>query len=73
MISAANILYLLLVIVFLAMSGAIVFHLLYYRINRHVAGIMFFIFTIGALVLLASNFILFRQVDWYQIFSNFNF
>jgi len=65
--------YFLLIIIFLAIGGAIVFHLLFYKINRHVSGLMFLIYLAGVLFLLISNFILFRQVNWYQIFSGFNF
>jgi hypothetical protein len=59
--------YLLLVLVFLAMGGAIIFHLLFYRINRHVASIMSLIYIIGSIILLISNFTMFRTVDWYHL------
>ena len=68
MVSLVNILYFFVVIVFLAIGAAIVFHLLYYKINRHVSGLMFLIYLAGAFFLLISNFVLFRQVNWYQIF-----
>ena len=73
MISLVNILYFLVVIIFLFIGAAIVFHLLFYKINRRVSGLMFLIYLAGAFFLLISNFILFRQVNWYQIFSGFNF
>jgi len=63
--------YSLIILIFLAFGAAIVFHLLYYKINRHVSGVMSLIYIIGAALLLISNFILFMQVDWGQIFGNF--
>jgi len=71
MSSIINILYLVIVLIFLAFGAAIVFHLLYYKINRHVSGIMSLIFIIGAVLLIISNFVLFKQVNWEQIFSGF--
>ena len=71
MLSIINILYLVIVLIFLAFGAAIVFHLLYYKINRHVSGMMSLIFVIGAALLLISNFILFKQVAWEKIFSFF--
>lgn len=62
-------LYSILVIIFLAFGAAIVFHLLYYKINRHVSGVMSLIYVVGAVLLIISNFILFRQVNWEQLFS----
>ena len=59
--------YLLLVLVFLTMGGAILFHLLYYRINRHVASIMSIIYIVGSIILLISNFTMFNAVDWYHL------
>jgi len=56
--------YLLLIVVFLAFGASIVFHLLYYKINRRVSRFMSFIYIFGAILLLISNFILFSQVDW---------
>ena len=63
--------YSLIVLIFLAFGATIVFHLLYYKINRHVSGMMSLIFVIGAALLLISNFILFKQVAWEKIFSIF--
>jgi hypothetical protein len=63
--------YLLIVLIFIAFGAAIVFHLLYYKINRHVSGVMSLIYAIGAVLLLISNFILFSQVNWEQIFGGF--
>ena len=63
--------YSLIVLIFLAFGATIVFHLLYYKINRHVSGVMSLIYVIGAVLLIISNFILFRQVNWEQIFGNF--
>lgn len=63
--------YLLLILIFLAFGTAIVFHLLYYKINRHVSGVMSLIYIIGAVLLLISNFILFSQVDWGSLLGNF--
>jgi len=71
MSSVITILYSIIVLIFLAFGAAIVFHLLYYKINRHVSGIMSLIFIIGAFLLLISNFILFKQVNWTQIFGIF--
>jgi len=62
-------LYSVLVIIFLAFGAAIVFHLLHYRINRRVSGTMSLIYIIGAALLIISNFILFKQVNWEQLFS----
>lgn len=64
-------LYSVLVIIFLSFGAAIVFHLLYYKINRHVSGVMSLIYVVGAVLLIISNFVLFRQVNWEQIFSGF--
>lgn len=63
--------YLLIIIIFLAIGAGIVFHMLHYKINRRVASIMFIIYISGSLLLLISNFTLFRSVNWYQIFSGF--
>ncbi len=63
--------YFLIILIFLAFGAAIVFHLLYYKINRQVAGIMSVIYIAGAALLIISNFILFQQVNWEQIFGNF--
>ena len=63
--------YFLIILIFLAFGAAIVFHLLRYRINRQVAGIMSTIYIIGAVLLIISNFVLFTQVDWEQIFGGF--
>jgi hypothetical protein len=64
-------LYLLIILVFLAFGAAIIFHLLYYKINRKVASAMSLIYAVGAVLLLISNFVLFRQVNWEQILGNF--
>lgn len=63
--------YLLIIIIFLAIGAGIIFHLLRYKINRRVAGIMFIIYISGSLIFLVSNIIFFRSVNWNQIFSNF--
>lgn len=65
------IIYALLIIIYLAIAAAIIFHLLYYKINRRVATAMFFIYSTGSLILLILNYSFYRSVDWYQIFSNF--
>ena len=62
--------YFIIILIFLAFGVAIVFHLLRYRINRQVAGIMSLIYIIGAALLIISNFILFKQVNWEQLFGN---
>lgn len=62
-------LYSILVLIFIAFGAAIVFHLLYYKINRKVSGVMSLIYIIGAVLLIISNFVLFRQVNWEQIFG----
>jgi hypothetical protein len=64
--------YFILILIFLAFGAAVVFHLLYYRINRQVSGMMSLIYIIGAVLLIVSNFILFQQVNWEQIFGNFH-
>lgn len=63
--------YFVVIFIFLAFGAAIVFHLLYYKINRHVSGVMSLIYVIGAVLLIISNFVLFRQVNWEQLFGNF--
>lgn len=65
--------YLFIILVYLAIGAAIVFHMLYYKINRRVATIMFFIYVIGAVLLLVSNFSFYRSVNWYNIFSGGGF
>ena len=65
-------LYSILVIIFLAFGAAIVFHLLRYKINRRVSGVMSLIYVIGAVLLIISNFILFRQVNWEQLLGGFH-
>lgn len=65
--------YLSLVFIYLAISAAIVFHMLYYKINRRVATIMFFIYVIGGILLLISNYFLYRAVNWYNVFSGTGF
>jgi hypothetical protein len=66
-----NIFYAFLIIVYVSMGAAIIFHMLHYKINRRAAMIMFFIYAIGGSLLLLSNFMLFSSVNWYQITSNF--
>jgi len=65
--------YSILILIFIAFGAAVVFHLLYYKINRQVSGVMSLIYIIGAALLLISNFILFSQVNWEQIFGSFGF
>lgn len=60
--------YFFIIIIYLLIGAAIVFHLLYYRINRRASMIMFIIYIAGSVFLLVSNFILFRSIDWYHIF-----
>lgn len=69
--AAITLLYFILMLIFIAFGAAIVFHLLYYRINRQVASVMSVIYIIGAILLLISNFILFAQVNWEQLMGNF--
>jgi ABC-type glycerol-3-phosphate transport system permease component len=64
-------LYSVLAIIFIAFGAAIVFHLLYYKINRKVSGVMSLIYIIGAVLLIISNFVLFRQVNWEQLLGGF--
>ncbi|MFA6285231.1 MAG: hypothetical protein WC643_01730 [Parcubacteria group bacterium] len=64
-------LYFVIVVIFLSFGATIVFHLLHYKINRRVSGMISLIYIIGAALLLISNFILFQQVAWNQIFSIF--
>jgi hypothetical protein len=65
--------YLFLILIYIAIGAAIIFHMLYYRINRRVATIMFFIYVIGAVLLLISNYSFYRSVSWYNIFSGTGF
>jgi hypothetical protein len=71
MSSIITVFYSIIVLIFLAFGAAIVFHLLRYRINHQVSGAMSVIYIIGAFLLLLSNFVLFRQVNWEQLFGNF--
>ena len=64
-------LYFLIILIFIAFGAAIVFHLLRYRINRQVAGIMSLIYIVGAVILFISNFALFSQVNWESILGSF--
>lgn len=64
-------LYIVLILIFIAFGAAIVFHLLRYKINRRVSGMMSLMYVVGAVLLIISNFILFRQVNWEQLFSGF--
>ena len=68
-----TILYALFIIVYVIMGAAIIFHVLSYRIHHHTAMVIFFIYAVGGLLLLISNFMLFNSVNWYQITSNFRF
>lgn len=65
--------YLILVLIYLIIGAAIVFHMLYYKINRRVATIMFFIYIAGSILLLISNYSFYRAVNWYNIFSSTGF
>jgi hypothetical protein len=69
--NAITLFYLLIILIFLAIGAGIVFHMLHYKINRRVAGIMFVIYMSGSFLLLLSNIAFFRSVNWYQIFSSF--
>ena len=68
-----SIIYLIIILIYLLMGAAIIFHMLHYRINRHAAFVMFVIYAVGGIFLLLSNFILYKAVDWYQIFSSLSF
>ena len=68
-----NLAYFLVILIYLAIGAAIVFHMLHYKINRHAAMLMFIIYSLGSILLLISNFSFFKMVDWYQIFSSFTF
>lgn len=65
--------YLLVILVYVIIGAAIVFHMLRYKINRRVAAIMFFIYLGGGIFLLISNISLFFSVNWYQIITNIGF
>ncbi len=67
--SLVSFFYLFFIIIYLIIGAAIVFHMLYYKINRRVAAIMCLIYVIGSIFLLISNFSLYRSVNWYNIFS----
>ena len=71
MSSIIIVIYFLIVLIFLAFGAAIVFHLLYYKINRHVSGVMSLIYVVGAVLLIISNFVLFKQVNWEQLLRGF--
>lgn len=66
-------LYILAILISVAMAAAIIFHMLHYKINRRVSGIMFVIYLTGFILLLISNFFFFNSVNWYQIITNFGF
>jgi len=66
-----NLAYFLVILIYLAIGAAIIFHMLRYKINRHAAMVMFAIYSLGSLVLLIFNFSFFKMVDWNQIFSLF--
>lgn len=65
--------YVFIIIVYLAIGAAIVFHMLRYKINRRAAAVMFFIYLGGGILLLLSNISLFFSVNWYQIITNLGF
>lgn len=65
--------YVFIIIVYLAIGAAIVFHMLRYKINRRAAAIMCLIYLVGGIFLLISNISLFFPVNWYQIISNLRF
>jgi len=65
--------YLIIILIYLAIGAAIVFHVFYYKINRQLAVIMFFIYFIGSLLFLISNYSLFQSVNWNNIFFNAGF
>jgi len=71
--SLVSIIYTLIITIYLLIGAAIVFHMLYYKINRRVATVMFFIYLVGGIFLLISNFSFFGAVNWNQIFSNVSF
>ncbi len=71
--SLISILYPIIIVLYLLIGAAIVFHMLYYRINRRVAMVMFFIYVAGSIILLISNFSFFAAVNWQQIFSDISF
>jgi hypothetical protein len=68
-----SLLYPLVIIIYLLIGVAIVFHMLRYKINQRVAFVMFVIYIAGSLILLVSNFSLFSAVNWNQIFSAVSF
>lgn len=71
--SLISLFYSILIIIYLAIGAAIVFHMLYYKINRRVATIMFSIYIAGSILLLISNYSFFRSVSWSNIFSGAGF
>lgn len=68
-----GIFYLLIILTYIVIGAAIVFHMLRYKINRRAAAIMCLIYLAGGIFLLISNVSLFFSVNWYQIISNFGF
>ena len=72
MSTVISIVYFLIIAVYVITGACIVFHMLHYRINRHVAAIMCLLYLIGGIFLLMSNISFFFSVNWYQIINNFN-
>ena len=65
-----SLVYLFLILVYLVIGAAIVFHMLYYKINRRFAAIMCLVYLGGGIFLLIFNISLFFSVNWYQIITN---
>ncbi|MDD5489107.1 MAG: hypothetical protein PHP25_00290 [Candidatus Moranbacteria bacterium] len=71
--SLVSLFYSIIIFIYLVIGAAIVFHMLYYKINRRVAIIMFSIYIAGSILLLVSNYSLFQSVSWNDIFSGAGF
>jgi hypothetical protein len=50
----------------------IIFHIFRYSYNKASGALMFFVFSIGAFVLIISNFVLFSSIRFDRLISSFN-
>jgi hypothetical protein len=69
MIALIWLLYLIIILVYLIVSGFIVYHLKKYSLNSPLNRILLPLFIVISILLVFSNFLLFSSIDWTAIIS----
>jgi hypothetical protein len=69
MIALIWLIYLIIILVYLIISGFIVYHLKRYSLNSPLNKILLPLFIAISILLVFSNFLLFSSVDWQRLAS----